>query len=292
MDHPLSSTLNCRLHLQDGRRSFTLELELELHPGELLVITGPSGSGKTSMLRILAGLEKRAKGSLIFQGEVWQDTARGIFLAPQKRPIGVVFQDYALFPNMNVLQNLRFAATSQESAAFIEELLAVMGLEELKKAYPSELSGGQQQRVALARSLVRRPKLLLLDEPLSALDVQMRENLQGYIRQIHENYQLTTLLISHHHEEIERMADRVIFLEKGKVVQEVPGLALATSGMVLQANWIEANETWIRVSLGNNELKTPNVYGQVFPYHTGQEVWIRLRSAQSFEILENEKYEG
>ena len=107
MDHSISR-LNCSLQLKDSQRSFGLEVDLQLYNKELLALTGPSGSGKTTILRILAGLEKRAKGRLTVQGELWQDSAQGIFLAPQQRSIGVVFQDYALFPNMSVVQNLQF----------------------------------------------------------------------------------------------------------------------------------------------------------------------------------------
>lgn len=288
MDHSLSR-LNCSLQLVDSQRSFHLEVDLQLYQRELLALTGPSGSGKTTILRILAGLEKRAKGRLMVQGELWQDSAQGVFLAPQQRSIGVVFQDYALFPNMSVVQNLQFALPKTENQTLIEELLEVMDLLELKTAYPRELSGGQQQRVALARALVRRPKLLLLDEPLSALDTQMREHLQTFIRLLHERYALTTLLISHHPEEIQRLADRVLVLEKGKIISESLAGETKPVGLLLRAIWLEPQNGLIRVQLGDNELQMPEPAKALPGYLPGQEVWIRMVSAEQFEVCEEEK---
>jgi len=289
MDHSISS-LNCSLQLKDSQRSFHLEVDLQLYQKELLALTGPSGSGKTTILRILAGLEKRAKGRLWVQGELWQDSEQGIFLAPQQRSIGVVFQDYALFPNMSVLQNLQFALPKTENQILIEELLEVMDLQELKTAYPRELSGGQQQRVALARALVRRPKLLLLDEPLSALDTQMREHLQTFIRLLHKRYALTTLLISHHPEEIQRLADRVLVLEKGKIISESLTRERKPVGLLLRAIWLEPQNGLIRVQLGDNELQMPEPAKVFSGYLLGQEVWIRMVSAERFEVYDKEKF--
>lgn len=283
MDHPIAQ-LDCSLHLQDGQRAFALEAQLQLWAGELLALSGPSGSGKTTILRILAGLEKRAQGRLEFQGELWQDTAKGVFLVPQQRSIGVVFQDYALFPNMRVEQNLRFALAKNEDDSFVAELLEVMDLRELKNAYPRELSGGQQQRVALARALVRRPKLLLLDEPLSALDATMRDHLQRFIREIHERYRLTTLLISHHPEEIQRLADRVLCLEKGKIVEEYRP-AQEEPALILRAIWLGVQDGKMRIRLGENELQSRQNNEEV-DHQIGQEVWVKLYTAQRFEIVD------
>ncbi len=285
MDHSISH-LNCSLQLKDSQRSFHLEVDLQLYQKELLALTGPSGSGKTTILRILAGLEKRAKGRLWVQGELWQDSTKGLFLAPQQRSIGVVFQDYALFPNMSVVQNLQFALPKTENHTLIEELLEVMDLQELKIAYPRELSGGQQQRVALARALVRRPKLLLLDEPLSALDTQMREHLQGFIRLLHERYGLTTLLISHHPEEIQRLADRVIVMEKGKIIDGSLTQEARPKGLLLRAIWLVPQNGLIRVQLGDNELQMPQSAKVFSDYLPGQEVWIRMVSAVGFEVCD------
>lgn len=205
----------------------TLELELELRENELAAIYGPSGSGKTTLLRILAGLVKPQEGYICFGEEVWLDTRKKIMVRPQERKAGLVFQDYALFPNMTVRKNLEYALEKGQSSDFVDELMQVMELDELGDRYPARLSGGQQQRVALARALVRRPELLLLDEPLSALDTEMRQRLQEFILQVRRSYSLTTLLVSHDAPEVVRLADRVIILREGKVVEiGVPDLLL------------------------------------------------------------------
>lgn len=196
-----------------------LELDLELPENELIAVYGPSGSGKTTMLRILAGLVKPQEGYICFGEDVWLDTRKKIMVRPQERQAGLVFQDYALFPNMTVRKNLEYALEKGQSSDFPDELMRVMELEELGDRYPARLSGGQQQRVALARALVRKPKMLLLDEPLSALDTEMRERLQEFILQVHRSYSLTTLLVSHDAPEVIRLADRVVILREGKVVQ-------------------------------------------------------------------------
>lgn len=199
-----------------------LDVAFSLTPGELLAITGPSGGGKTTLLRLLAGLTKADAGRIDFIGDTWLDAGRGIDLSPQRRRVGLVFQDYALFPNMTVRRNLEFALGRGEPADLVDELIRMMEIGELVDRFPGNLSGGQQQRVALARALVRRPSLLLLDEPLSALDTDLRSKLQDYILRVHRRYQLTTILISHDFGEIFKMADRVIRLEEGKITAEGP----------------------------------------------------------------------
>lgn len=204
--------------LHAARGSMALDVDLEVGRGAFLAITGPSGSGKTTLLRLIAGLTDAERGLISFEGQVWLDTQRGIRLSPQRRRIGLVFQDYALFPNMTVHRNLTYPLEKGQSNGIVDELVAIMELEELVDRYPGQLSGGQQQRVALARALVRRPNLLLLDEPLSALDPELREKLQHYIRRVHDRFALTTLLVSHDNEEVRRLADRIIRLVDGRIV--------------------------------------------------------------------------
>jgi molybdate transport system ATP-binding protein len=204
------------LHTAAGPRR--LDVRLTLAPGELLALSGPSGAGKTTLLRLLAGLDRPAGGFIQAAGQTWYSRERRQWLPPQKRPLGFVFQDYALFPNMTVRENLAFAATGQTGASqLINGLLASLELTELAERRPAVLSGGQQQRVALARALARRPRLLLLDEPLSALDLPTRQRLQQVLAEVHRQYELTTILISHDPTEISRLADRVLELELGQV---------------------------------------------------------------------------
>ncbi|MCB9285580.1 MAG: ABC transporter ATP-binding protein [Lewinellaceae bacterium] len=205
-----------------------LDLRLEVQPGELLAVYGPSGSGKTTLLRMLAGLAHPERGLIRFGEEVWLDTKKRWVVPTKRRKLGLVFQEYALFPNMTVRKNLEYALERGQPKSEIAELMHIMELEELADRYPAKLSGGQQQRVALARALVRRPHLLLLDEPLSALDTEMRFRLQEYILELHKAYSLTTILVSHDVHEVIRLADRVVLLEEGKI-REVGGAAQVLS---------------------------------------------------------------
>lgn len=197
-----------------------LQLDLDLEPGRFYGLYGRSGVGKTSILRIIAGLMKPERGRVEVGGECWFDATKKINLKPQKREAGLIFQDYALFPNMTVEENLRFALKKGEPDAVVHELINTMELVELRHRKPETLSGGQKQRVAVARALVQRPKLLLLDEPLAALDQEMRSKLQAYILKVHREFNLTSILVSHDPDEMQRMADRVFVLEEGKVVRE------------------------------------------------------------------------
>ncbi|QKG53677.1 ATP-binding cassette domain-containing protein [Hymenobacter sp. BRD67] len=204
------------LHTAAGPRK--LDVRLTLAPGELLAISGPSGAGKTTLLRLLAGLSRPDSGFLQVDGQEWYSHERKHWLPPQRRPLGFVFQDYALFPNMTVRENLAFAAAGQPNPRQLEAgLLSLLELTELAERRPVALSGGQQQRVALARALARRPRLLLLDEPLAALDGPSRQRLQQALADIHREFNLTTLLISHDPAEIARLAHRVVELDLGRV---------------------------------------------------------------------------
>jgi molybdate transport system ATP-binding protein len=203
------------LHTAGGPQP--LDIAFDWQQGRLLAIYGPSGAGKTTLLRILAGLTETESGYIEVDGEVWLDSTRHINLATRHRSIGFVFQDFALFPNLTVRQQLEFALPDRHNKAIVSELLTLMELEELQHRRPALLSGGQQQRVALARAIARRPRLLLLDEPLSALDDEMRYKLQEYILMAHRHYRLTTIFVSHHLPEVFRLADEAILLEKGRI---------------------------------------------------------------------------
>ncbi|EAK9896931.1 ATP-binding cassette domain-containing protein [Campylobacter upsaliensis] len=196
-----------------------LDLDIMLSQGEISAIFGESGAGKTTLLRILAGLITPQKGFIRVGDEIWLDLKRGINLSPQKRSLGFVFQDYALFPNMSVRENLAYATQNQRK---IDELLELIGLKELANSRPKELSGGQAQRVALARALAKEPKILLLDEPLSALDFKMRSHLQEELLKILKHFKTTALLVSHDLAEIYRLSARVLQLSGGKIIKDLP----------------------------------------------------------------------
>lgn len=196
-----------------------LDVSFSVEQGQFMAVYGKSGAGKTTILRILAGLTLAERCHLKMGDEVWDDSNNKVHLAIQKRSIGFVFQDYALFPNLTVKENLEFAVPKNGDRKIVSQLLDLMELGQLQHNKPGSLSGGQQQRVALARAIARRPKILLLDEPLAALDDDMRFKLQEYIVKAHQFYQLTTVLVSHNLPEIFRLADTALILEKGKVVR-------------------------------------------------------------------------
>ena len=189
-----------------------LDINLNIKEGEFIAIAGDSGSGKSTLLRILAGLEE-ATGEIKINDRVWLD--RQTFLPPQKREIGFVFQDYALFTNMTIEQNLLFVNRDRE---FVNYLLEITELTNLKNRVPNSLSGGQKQRVSLCRALMNRPKLLLMDEPLSALDPLMRKKLQNKILTLHNQLKITTIMVTHDPSEIYHLADRVMILKLGKII--------------------------------------------------------------------------
>ncbi|WP_457642494.1 ABC transporter ATP-binding protein [Persephonella sp.] len=202
---------------QNGK--FLLKLDFEVKKGEFLTLFGKSGSGKTTILRMIAGLEIPDRGIIEVEGEIYFNSDKKINIPPQKRKVGFVFQNYALFPNMTVYENLAFAMDKPDKKR-IDEILRIVELIDLKDRYPETLSGGQQQRVALARAIVRNPSILLLDEPLSALDFSIRQKLQDEIKRLHNIFNLTTLLVSHDKPEVFKLSDRVIWIDEGKIVKE------------------------------------------------------------------------
>jgi len=208
----ISININKKLHGSQGEMN--LDIDLQIQNNDFIAITGLSGSGKTTLLRILAGLEK-STGTIIVDDEIWQDDKNA--LPVQKRKIGFVFQDYALFENMSIEQNLLYVKKDKDLA---NKLLEMTELLSLKQRSPNSLSGGQKQRVSLCRALMNRPKLLLMDEPLSALDVDMRIKLQNEILALHKEFGTTTVMISHDPSEIYRLASRVVVLNQGKIVND------------------------------------------------------------------------
>ncbi|WP_378178203.1 ABC transporter ATP-binding protein [Aquimarina sp. SS2-1] len=250
--------------LSTSKGKMHLDIKLHIQKGEFITLYGSSGAGKTSTLRILAGLLAADKGQIIVDSATWLQTEKKINLVPQKRSIGYVFQDYALFPNMTVKKNLEFALEKGQDKAIIEELIAIVGLEELRDRKPETLSGGQQQRVALARALVRKPKVLLLDEPLSALDIKMRHRLQDYILEVHRQYELTTILVSHDVGEIIKMSDKIYCLQDGKISKSGDPLTVFTNDQLSgkfqftgEVIGIQKEEVVyiITVLIGNNVVK-------------------------------------
>ena len=275
--------------LSSGEGPLQLDINLEIGQGEFLAITGPSGSGKTTLLRLLAGLTPPDEGFISFDGQIWLDSVKGISMRPQERNIGLVFQDYALFPNMTVRENLEFALAKKQDNRIVEELMAISELKELEDSYPATLSGGQQQRVALARALVRKPRLLLLDEPLSALDAKIRARLQNYILRLHEKFQLTTILVSHDYREIFKLASRVVALQQGQIIQpDLPAAVLFSSGregdVRLNGEVLTIEEDGaafaINVLIGNNVVRVPASPRDIQHLRPGDSVTVSFQALQ------------
>jgi molybdate transport system ATP-binding protein len=214
-----------------------LAIRADIGAGEFVTLFGQSGAGKTTLLRMLAGLTEPDRGSIAVAGETWHDSARAIRRPPQQRDIGFVFQDYALFPNLSVRGNLEFALVRRQDRALVDELLDLTGLGSLQHRFPAELSGGQRQRVALARALARRPRILLLDEPLSAIDAETRLRLQDELLKLHRAFRLTTVLVSHDLGEVFRLSDRVLAIERGNLVRD--GTPLRVFGDLMVSGRVE-----------------------------------------------------
>lgn len=195
------------------------DVSLGVKAGEFVTLLGPSGCGKSTLLRMIGGFEEPTAGS------IWLDGQDVTHLTPNRRDVNMVFQDYALFPHMNVSKNVGYGlkftdAPRSQVKAKVREALELVGLGDRFDAMPSQLSGGQRQRVALARALVRRPKVLLLDEPLSALDANLREAMQIELRHLHRKVGLTFIMVTHDQNEALAMADRVLVMRSGRVVQD------------------------------------------------------------------------
>jgi len=190
-----------------------------------MVLFGPSGAGKSTVLRCLAGLDRPDHGRVLFHGEPWCDTRARVFLPPQARRVGLLFQDYALFPHLTTEHNVQYglgALPESERRERSRSLFSLLGLEGLERRLPRELSGGQQQRVALARALAIRPRLLLLDEPLSALDAPSREHLRGELRRLLRELGIPTVVVTHDRLEALALGDDLVAMEAGRVCQVGP----------------------------------------------------------------------
>jgi len=216
--------INKKLHGSNG--SMTLDINLDIKQGDFIALSGLSGSGKTTLLRIIAGLEE-ASGKISVDNDIWLDENESLSI--QKRQIGFVFQNYALFDNMSVEDNLLYVKKDKKLSS---KLLDITELSSLAKRSTNTLSGGQKQRISLCRALMNNPKLLLMDEPLSALDPNMRLKLQNEILRLHNEFNTTTIMVSHEPSEIYRLANRVLVMEQGKIIKDgnATEILLKTSG--------------------------------------------------------------
>ncbi len=202
-------------------------IDLSVEKGEFLVVLGPSGSGKTTLLRIIAGLERPTRGRVSIGGDVVVDSESGVYVPPQKRDVGMVFQNWALYPNMKVFDNIAFplqikGVPRDEIRRRVREVAETLGIDDLLDRYPRQLSGGQQQRVALARALVKNPRILLLDEPFSNLDARVRVTARTFVKKIQRSLGITAILVTHDQADAFAVGDRIVVLNKGRIQQVGP----------------------------------------------------------------------
>jgi len=245
-----------RLHKSYAGTQVFENIDCQIERGEFVTLLGPSGCGKSTLLRCIAGLTPVDSGQILLDG---QDI---VPLSPQKRGIGMVFQSYALFPNMTVEQNVAFGLRMQkvkadERQARVREALELVELGSFAGRYPHQLSGGQCQRVALARSLVTRPRLLLLDEPLSALDARIRKHLREQIRGIQRELGLTTIFVTHDQEEALTLSDRIFLMNQGRIVQSGDAETLYTAPVDLFAAGFIGNYNLLDPDSASRLLQRP-----------------------------------
>ncbi len=241
-------------------------LELELEPGEFLSLLGPSGCGKTTTLRMIAGFMAPSEGTIEMDGVLLSSPA--VTTPPERRRMSMIFQSYAIWPNMTVAENVAFGLNLRrlprgQVAERVERMLAVVHLERLKERYPAELSGGQQQRVALARAMVIEPEVLLLDEPLSNLDANLREEMRFEIRRLHDAFRITTVYVTHDQSEAMVTSDRIVVMNQGRIEQVDAPFALYNrpktrfvAGFVGRTNFLEGTREGEEIGFPGFALKT------------------------------------
>ncbi len=270
-------------------------IHLEIKAGEFVCLLGPSGCGKTTILRMITGFEIPTEGKVVYDGRIIND------LMPQQRDFGIIFQSYALFPNMNVHENISFGLKMRKvpkkpMRERVKEMLDLVGLYDWRENYPAQLSGGQQQRVALARALAPNPSVLLLDEPLSALDAKIRVRLRAVIKRLQQELGITMIYVTHDQEEALAIADRVVVMEQGKIKQEGTPLEIykfPTSSFVADfvgtSNFFQGKRQRDKVQFKDWEFLVPGVESMA-----AEEIYLAIRpekvevmrSGETVEALE------
>ena len=251
------------------RGEFSLQVELDMPGRGVTALFGPSGSGKTTLLRLIAGLE-RAPGFLQVNGEVWQDDASNLFLPTHKRALGYVFQDANLFPHLTARRNLEYGmkrVPASERRVDVAHIIDLLGIGHLLERRPDRLSGGERQRVAIGRALATSPRILLMDEPLAALDLKRKNEILPYLERLHGELDIPVLYVSHAPDEVARLADHLVVLEQGRALASGPlGETLARldlpirlgedAGVVLEGEVAELDAEWhlARVAFAGGSL--------------------------------------
>ncbi|MDH3419671.1 MAG: molybdenum ABC transporter ATP-binding protein [Gammaproteobacteria bacterium] len=273
------------LNIDLERDAFSLALDATIDLAPITALFGPSGAGKTTMLRVIAGLERSARGKLTVSGVAWQDSATGTFVPPHLRRIGYVFQDGRLFSHLNAAGNLQFAMRlARTTGRFsFDEVVAALDLAPLLERRPHTLSGGEQQRVAMGRALLRDPELILMDEPLSAMDVKRKAEIVPYIERVAHELDVPILYVTHTIEEVSRLATRMILLADGRIaavgsIAELleridlwPLTGPGAAGALLEARIEKTDKGMTSLSIDGQPLRLPAIDGDA-----GETVSVRV----------------
>ena len=282
-----SRTLSIRYQL--NRPAFEMDVDLDLSMQGVTGLFGLSGAGKTTLLRCIAGLEKSDVGRLVVDGAAWEDSGMGMYVAPHKRQIAYVFQEARLFPHLSVSRNLEYGqrrSVSNDDGADFDRVVDLLELQDLLERMPTTLSGGEAQRVAIGRALLRSPKMILMDEPLAALDDSRKEEVLSYIERLHAALKTPIIYVSHNIDEICRVCDQLVVLEEGRISAqgelqsvllqtELPILAGNEAGSVLIGKTLEYDETFdlTRIELSASQLWVPGRFGS-----SSSEIRLRVRA--------------
>ena len=252
---------NLQKTYRSEKRSFSIDIEASFKLNAINVLYGNSGAGKTSLLRLLSGLDKVDSGLITVNNNEWLNTKNKTFLPVHQREIAYVFQDYGLFPNMTVLENLEFVK-KKINKVLLNEVIDVLELTQLLNTKPNNLSGGQQQRVALARAILQEPQFLFLDEPLTAIDETLRYKLQSYILTLQQKYQFTVIMVSHNLQEVLKVASHVCAIDNGKVIKQGDPKILLSNNKenVLTGIVLAMYEREVNVLIGTQQITIPKTY--------------------------------
>lgn len=265
---------------------FSLDVDLTLPGRGVTALFGPSGSGKTTLLRCVAGLE-RASGSLTVNGETWQDDQAGIRLPTHKRPLGYVFQEASLFPHLTVLANLEYGlkrVAAEERRVSLDQAIALLGIGHLLTRHPDRLSGGERQRVGIARALALSPKILLMDEPLAALDPKRKREILPYLERLHDELEIPVLYVTHSPDEAAHLADHMVVMDDGRAVAfgpltetlartDLPIRLGEDAGVVLDARVTERDQNW---HLTRVDFEGGHFWARDSGHELGQHVRVRV----------------
>ena len=276
--------IECRnLGIIYGTVQAVSEISLRLDEHEFLSILGPSGCGKSTLLRLIAGLELPSQGQVFLHGQ--EISGRKIILPPERRKFGMIFQDFALFPHLSVKDNVGYGAagSKKEKEQRVHELLELVSLPHLATKMPHQISGGEQQRIAVARALAARPSLILMDEPFSNLDYQLRQQLRRDIREILKHEGVATVLVTHDQVEAITFSDRMLLMQKGMVVQEGTPSEIYQSPRTIWASSFVGEANHMPVEWQNDSLQTP--WGEInVPSEIGMNARIMMVRPEDFEL--------